>query len=74
MPALRREREVLGRNPGLATSFTVHNDDDLALPTEVDVGLYRIVHTALTDIVQHADAANVDVVLRIVRKTGALQV
>ena len=66
MPALRREREVLGRNPGLATSFTVHNDDDLALPTEVDVGLYRIV--------QHADAANVDVVLRIVRKTGALQV
>ncbi len=65
VPTLRRELEVLGRNAQLETSLTVRNPDDTPLPSELDVGLYRIVHTALTNVVRHSNAGRVDVVLEI---------
>ncbi len=62
--ALRRDLELLSRNAGFEATFRSTNPDDLSLPTEMEVGIYRIVHTALTNIVRHADAQRVDVALQ----------
>jgi PAS domain S-box-containing protein len=61
--ALARDLEVLGQNAGFATTFRVHNDEGIELPADLEVGLYRLAHTAFTNIARHAEASNVDVVM-----------
>jgi len=61
--ALARDLEVLGQNAGFATSFRVHNAEGIELPSDLEVGLYRLAHTALTNVARHAKASNVDVVM-----------
>lgn len=62
-PALNRDLVTLGRSAGFDVSFRSHNPDDISLPTEIEVGLYRIVHAALMNTVRHAGASSVAVVL-----------
>ncbi len=61
--APRRDLETLSQNAGLAATFRATNPHGRFLPAEMEVAIYRIVHTALTNIVHHADAGHVDVVL-----------
>ena len=61
--ALARDLEVLGQNAGFETSFRVHNTEGIELPADLEVGLYRLAHTALTNVARHAEASNVDVVM-----------
>jgi signal transduction histidine kinase len=72
--ALSRDVETIGQNAGLEPTFKVHNPEDISLPTEMEVGIYRIVHTALTNVVRHADAHRVDVVMQTKRVRKACTV
>jgi signal transduction histidine kinase len=69
VPALERLTEGFGSQTGIGIRF----ESGLAaerLPAEVETALYRIVQESLTNIVKHAHARNVSVVL--VRKPGAV--
>lgn len=69
--ALERYLASCGSKFGLSTDFqTTGFDDDQRLPPEVEVALYRIVQEALTNVVKHAQARTVSVVLE--RKDGAV--
>jgi len=63
--ALGRDLELLAQSAAFETTLHAHNPEDVSLPAETEVGLYRMIHGALTNIVRHARAGNVGVVLRI---------
>jgi signal transduction histidine kinase len=69
VPALERLAETFGDQTGLAIRFEANLRDGRLLP-EVETALYRIVQEALTNIVKHAQARNVSVVLT--RKAGSV--
>jgi signal transduction histidine kinase len=69
VPALERLAETFGDQTGLAIRFEANLRDGRLLP-EVETALYRIVQEALTNIVKHAQASNVSVVLT--RKAGSV--
>jgi PAS domain S-box-containing protein len=62
--ALHRDVEHLAANADFEASFHVHDAPKLRLSGDAGVVLYRIVHAAVTNIVQHAEAKNVSVVIQ----------
>jgi len=69
MPALERLAESFGEQTGIAVDFQAAFGEE-RLPAEVETALYRIVQEALTNVVKHAGAGHVSVVLS--RKDGAV--
>jgi signal transduction histidine kinase len=59
--ALERLRSVVAERSGLEIHLTVHSA--LKLAPEQETALYRIVQEALTNIVKHAEASSVSIVL-----------
>jgi two-component system sensor histidine kinase DegS len=62
VPALERLTETFGEQTGIAVRFEAGIRDE-RLPPEAETALYRIVQEALTNIVKHAQARNVSIVL-----------
>ena len=69
VPALERLTETFGEQTGIEVGFE-HNLGEDRLPGEVETALYRIVQEALTNVLKHAGARHVSVVLT--RRDGAL--
>jgi signal transduction histidine kinase len=63
VPALERLLETFGEQTGIAVEFESGAVGAERLPPEVDTALYRIVQESLTNIVKHARASRVSVVL-----------
>jgi signal transduction histidine kinase len=61
--ALERLTETFGEQTGISVQFQQPLPTSDRLPSEVETALYRIVQESLTNIVKHARAANVSVVL-----------
>ncbi len=61
--ALRQYIEAFGRQTGLTTQFEVFGLSDQRFPPAVETNLYRVVQEALTNVVRHAQATHVDVLL-----------
>ncbi|MEO2005097.1 MAG: histidine kinase, partial [Candidatus Poribacteria bacterium] len=72
--ALRRDVEVLSKNASFDATFHVHNADDLRLSGDADLVLYRVVHAAITNIIRHAQAENVSVVIQAQEKAAPVMV
>ena len=62
--ALRRDVEHLSASADFEATFHAHDAAKLCLSRDADVALYRVVHAAVTNIVQHAEARNVSVVMQ----------
>jgi signal transduction histidine kinase len=62
--ALRQHVESLGEKYGLAVNFSAGRVQD-RLPANIETVLYRIVQEALTNVIRHAHATRVDVVLTV---------
>jgi signal transduction histidine kinase len=69
VPALERLTETFGEQTGITVRFEAGIRDE-RLPPESETALYRIVQEALTNIVKHAQARNVSIVLT--RKPGSV--
>jgi signal transduction histidine kinase len=63
VPALERLLETFGDQTGIVVEFESGAVGAERLPAEVDTALYRIVQESLTNIVKHARASRVSVVL-----------
>jgi two-component system, NarL family, sensor histidine kinase DevS len=63
VPALERLLETFGEQTGIAVEFESGAIGAERLPAEVETALYRIVQESLTNIVKHARASRVSVVL-----------
>ncbi|HUJ56383.1 MAG TPA: GAF domain-containing protein [Gaiellaceae bacterium] len=61
--ALERLTDSFAEQTQIGVEF-VHNIPDGRLPPEIETALYRIVQESLTNIVKHARAGNVSIVLR----------
>lgn len=59
-----------GRKHNLRTDFQAAGLDGLRLPPEVEMALYRIVQEALTNVIRHAAASHVGVILE--RRQGSV--
>jgi signal transduction histidine kinase len=68
-PALERLTEAFAEQTGIAVDFEAALPDG-RLPAEIETALYRIVQESLTNVVKHAHARNVSVLLT--RKNGAV--
>jgi signal transduction histidine kinase len=56
--------DSLGEQAGLKAKFrTLNINGDLQLPETIETALYRVVQEALTNVIRHADATRVDVIL-----------
>jgi len=60
-PALERLAHTFGERSGIATSVEAASDE--RLPTEVETTLYRVVQEALSNVVKHAGATHVSVLV-----------
>jgi signal transduction histidine kinase len=69
MPALERLAESFSEQTGIAVDFQAAFGE-MRLPAEVETALYRIVQEALTNVVKHAGASHVSVVIS--RKDSAV--
>jgi signal transduction histidine kinase len=69
VPALRRLAEAFSEQTGIHVEVE-SNIGDERLPNEVETALYRIVQEALTNVVKHARASNVSVL--VTRKDGSV--
>jgi two-component system, NarL family, sensor histidine kinase DevS len=69
VPALERLAQTFGDQTGISVRFEPGLADE-RLPAEVETALYRIVQEALTNIVKHAHARNISIVL--VRRPGTM--
>ena len=70
--ALERLTETFGEQTGMSVQFQQLLPKSDRLPPEVETALYRIVQESLTNIVKHARATNVSVVLA--RKSDSVSV
>jgi signal transduction histidine kinase len=70
VPALERLTESLGEQTGIAVSFEASIARNERLPPDVETALYRIVQESLTNVVKHAGAKSVSIVLA--RKPSAV--
>ncbi len=64
VPALRQHVESIGEKYGLRASFRSGKIQE-RLPANMETELYRIVQEALTNVVRHAHASQVDVILTV---------
>ena len=62
---LGRETEAAAESAGLAATFRTHNDHGIRLTPQAELVLYRVTHAAVANVVRHAQAAALAVVLRI---------
>lgn len=62
VPALERLRDTVAERSGLSIELQSHLDAE-RLPAELETALYRIVQEALTNVVKHASASRVSMVL-----------
>ncbi len=63
-PALEHYVELFDQQHGITSRFeTIGLNDDERLPPAVETAIYRIVQEALTNVLRHAQAARVDVLL-----------
>lgn len=73
VPAIERLRDTIAEQGGV--SVDVHSSlGDERLPAETETALYRIVQEALTNVLKHAEANRVTVLLSQTEKTVALVV
>ncbi|HSR30167.1 MAG TPA: sensor histidine kinase [Anaerolineae bacterium] len=63
VPALRRVVRTLRARHALAIDFQTVGSEGVRLPPAIETALYRIVQEALTNVVQHANAKRVSVLL-----------
>ncbi|MBT3266888.1 PAS domain S-box protein [Candidatus Poribacteria bacterium] len=70
--ALNQDLETFGARFGATVDFYVDDDAGYALSEDVETAIYRAVHGALTNIVQHAEAEHVSVIMR--EENGRLSV
>ncbi len=61
--ALRQHIEEFGRQNGLTTQFEAVGMEDKRFPPTVETNIYRIVQEAMTNVVRHAKATRIDVLL-----------
>jgi signal transduction histidine kinase len=71
VPALERLVQIFAESTEIRVALEAQLGNE-RLPAEVETTLYRIVQEALTNIVKHAEAANVSILL--IRKKGAATV
>jgi signal transduction histidine kinase len=71
VPALERLTQTFAETSGIAVDLEAQLGDD-RLPDEVETTLYRIVQEALTNVVKHAEAQKVSILL--VRRDGSATV
>ena len=71
VPALERLAETFAGQTGIDVDFEAMMGDE-RLPAEIETAIYRIVQEALTNVVRHAGAGHVSVVLA--RKSNAVAV
>lgn len=62
--ALRRYLEMWQERSGIMVDFQAAGIDDGRLPTEVETTIYRIIQEALTNVLKHARARHVSVLLQ----------
>lgn len=62
VPALERLVQTFSESSGIAVDLEAHIGDE-RLPADVETTLYRIVQEALTNVVKHAGAQNVSILL-----------
>jgi signal transduction histidine kinase len=60
---LRKHIETFGRQNKMVTQFEAVGLDDKRLQPDVETNLYRVVQEALTNVIRHAKATQVDVLL-----------
>jgi signal transduction histidine kinase len=60
--AIRQSADLAAKKPGLTVQFIANVNDD-QLPSDLQTGLYRIIQEALTNVVRHAQATHVDILL-----------
>jgi signal transduction histidine kinase len=60
-PALKRLAETFAQRSGIETVVETNLED--RLPAEIETTLYRVVQEALTNVVKHAEAAHVSIVV-----------
>ena len=70
VPALQRSARTCQDRHQLAVDFQTVGLEGVRLPAPVETGLYRIVQEALTNVVQHADAHRVSLLLEV--RAGAV--
>jgi signal transduction histidine kinase len=63
VPALERLTASFGEQTGIAVEFEPGVREDERLPAEVETALYRIVQESLTNVVKHARASRISIVL-----------
>ena len=63
VPALEHHVELFGRQHDINTQFAAMGLGDKRLPSSMETAIYRIVQEALTNVVRHAHASRVDVLL-----------
>jgi PAS domain S-box-containing protein len=63
IPALQQQVKTVGVRHGLIAQFKAVGLEGERLPPEVETALYRIVQEALTNIIRHAQATRIDVLL-----------
>jgi signal transduction histidine kinase len=71
VPALERLTQTFSETSGIAVDLEAQLGRD-RLPTEVETTLYRVVQEGLTNVVKHAEATRVSILL--VRRTGTATV
>lgn len=69
VPALERLVQTFSESSGIAVELEAQLGEE-RVPTDVETTLYRIVQEALTNVVKHAEASRVSIVL--VRREGAV--
>ncbi|MDX6481341.1 MAG: hypothetical protein QOG85_1851, partial [Gaiellaceae bacterium] len=70
--ALERLTENLAEQTGMTVEFAPNLPSDTRFPPEVETALYRLVQESLTNIVKHAQARSVSIVLQ--RKPDSVSV
>jgi signal transduction histidine kinase len=70
VPALERLVQTYSETTGIAVELEAAGIGEQRLPAELETTLYRIVQEALTNVVKHADATKVSVLL--VRREGSV--
>ena len=62
----------MGAQLGVTAEFYADSEDGYGLSEEVEIAVYRVVHGALANIVGHADARSISLIMR--KRNGRLHV